>query len=617
MITTIRFSGPATPKTNSDTSGEAHQRQETLQSSQTDKFDTFVRNIREQSTDARYTIDHTVLQHYIRGLFKEKKAPEITKIQRMVSDLLEKTNLSRPATLANQQYILQEAIKNDQRDLFKEYLKSKNIEAIINQSDGLGFSPLSTAVLMHKKHAVRLLLDHGADPNKPDATGTTPLEWTAYSGDRRLYNELMEQLPSEKRDEAHQKLGTLLTTQVNKTRQNFESQSVGPRLFNNTVVDLHQAEQSNDPAAYKKAIGELSLLVKIRNVNVDDPTWDGPPLLFMATAKNAPLTMKTLLLLGADIDKENEFDYSKLPGSGHQNPLQHAAQYGKKDAVNLLIDMGANSNKQHPMHGSFPLAYANTDEIAEILLKAGARANQQDKFGYTPLDDAAKANNLSRLKLLLHYGAKPTLHKAAAESNKETIKTLINAGGNPNALDADGQSPLACATVNRNVPAAEVLLDAGANVEVANSKEPGNTPLKLALEDGNFELSKLLVKHGADLAKVEDNQGNALHHAAANSDNDEFVDFLTNKKVDMHQQNKADGDTPLHIAFRANHAKFADKLVEKKANQLTLNNAGYTPKQVAIEATKEKNDSFNPWYSSASESEAADSDSQFSESDRD
>ena len=97
------------------------------------------------------------------------------------------------------------------------------------------------------------------------------------------------------------------------------------------------------------------------------------------------------------------------------------------------------------------------------------------------------------------------LHYACFFGTAEAAQVLVDAGADLEVI-ARGDNkvaPLQSAAAGGNVGAARVLLDAGADV---NCREEGRfTPLHSAAQGGNVELARLLVERGADReAKLAD-----------------------------------------------------------------------------------------------------------------
>lgn len=123
-------------------------------------------------------------------------------------------------------------------------------------------------------------------------------------------------------------------------------------------------------------------------------------------------------------------------------------------------------------------------DFVKRLLEAGASPDIQDgSTGYTPLHIAAITRQDKVLKLLLEH---------------EDSKNILDKG------DMSGDTPLIFAAGNPLTVNAELLLEAGARVNVANND--GRTALHRAAIMGNPKLVKLLVEHGAD-PFVKDSHG--------------------------------------------------------------------------------------------------------------
>lgn len=82
-----------------------------------------------------------------------------------------------------------------------------------------------------------------------------------------------------------------------------------------------------------------------------------------------PKTMRQFIEAGADLNAKDE-EY-------HSTPLGWAARWGRKEAVDLLLDRGAKTNLPDDLSWATPLAWARRkgrDEIEQMLKEAGATA---------------------------------------------------------------------------------------------------------------------------------------------------------------------------------------------------------------------------------------------------
>src|SRR2546427_4281858 len=118
---------------------------------------------------------------------------------------------------------------------------------------------------------------------------------------------------------------------------------------------------------------------------------------------------------------------------------------------------------------------------------------------------------------------KPTLADAAEQRNSALIRTLLDAGADVNAAQADGMTALHWAVYNDDADTARLLMRSGANVNAANRY--GVPPLSLACTNGNADLVKFLLDAGAD-ANASLQGGETVLMTAARSGNLETAKAL-------------------------------------------------------------------------------------------
>jgi len=120
-------------------------------------------------------------------------------------------------------------------------------------------------------------------------------------------------------------------------------------------------------------------------------------------------------------------------------PLQRAFQGGFVNIAAFLIRHGADINKTE--RGSSLLDTAvrfGSLETVKFLLDAGAKPNERDNYGVTPLMYAASGNNSEAAKLLLEHGADPQLKNPRGQTamdlvshhlpNKEITELFVQLG---------------------------------------------------------------------------------------------------------------------------------------------------------------------------------------------
>lgn len=194
---------------------------------------------------------------------------------------------------------------------------------------------------------------------------------------------------------------------------------------------------------------------------------------------------------GADINKQD---------LGGLTALMHAAAEGQAGAAEELIEQGANVNVQN-VDGAMALMIAverGAREAVEVLLKHKADVNVVDANGATALMRAAFV---------------------VFEGGIDTLRTVLAAGGAEH-LDKRaqaGDTPLLAAAWNRNWEAMAVLVQAGADVNVADGKRE-ITALMAACAHAHAPTVDILLQHGADVAAVA-NGKTSLDFLMASRDN--------------------------------------------------------------------------------------------------
>ena len=263
-----------------------------------------------------------------------------------------------------------------------------------------------------------------------------------------------------------------------------------------------------------------------------------------------------------------------------------AARRGDREGVRTALARKADVNAAQ-IDGSTALHWAvelDDLEMADQLIRAGARVAARTREGATPLQLAATNGSAPMIDRLLKAGADPNalltpagdtaLMMAARTGATEAIRVLAEAGADVNARETwGGTTPLMWAVSEGHADAARLLVAAGADVNsrshyvaaangrgfegrtpVANRAEPKTeefasgwlTPLMLAAREGDVETGRILVEAGADVDAVAGDGKTALAVAIFNGNYD-VASFLIDGKADV---NTADAQrfTPLFWA---------------------------------------------------------------------
>ena len=250
------------------------------------------------------------------------------------------------------------------------------------------------------------------------------------------------------------------------------------------------------------------------------------PLIFAIDFIEDPEIMtaiiKLLLEHGADPNQEDKETVS--------TPLIAAIENNNIEIIKLLLEHGANLENQDEKMFT-PLNYAVEEgnmEIIKLLLEKGADPNEPDEQGCTSLFFAIKNDNPEIIKLLLEHGA--DLNKIILQQGFTTIAVAASQyATKPKAMDflleklTDEQlrEVLSNAITNDINPNIEVklvlqllkkdpklklldavLFDLGEEEDLFSPdlSRPKFLLLKAAVENGNLQLVRLLIKHGTDIS---------------------------------------------------------------------------------------------------------------------
>ena len=117
-----------------------------------------------------------------------------------------------------------------------------------------------------------------------------------------------------------------------------------------------------------------------------------------------------------------------------------------------------------------------------------------------------------RKDINVEFMGQTPMHKAAEKGGPKIVDLLAKNGGNLDAVDKDKWTPLLQASVMGKIDTSEVLLDYGANPNLAN--KDGETALYMAVHmQADAKYVQLLLEFGADTNIVHPSNGTPLHYA--------------------------------------------------------------------------------------------------------
>ncbi|CAB0030574.1 unnamed protein product [Trichogramma brassicae] len=438
----------------------------------------------------------------------------------------------------------------DCAELGKAFLKicdEKRLKLPIDVKDEEGDTPLHLAVRYEHSEMIESLLRRGANPSLVNAKGRTPLHVASAGQDTNV--ETME----------------LFFKMIDETGK---------------TVDIHAREKLGwtplHLAAYHSQGQEVELLLR-RGADLNLACNDG----------------STVLQLICDREKDDEFmelffEYVKkvdrpielnARGKGGSTPLHWALKKDKKRMARVLLSEGANpsltdKNGRTALH-SICLLDERRDkelfvEIAEELRYRG-RIDARDKSGDT------------------------ALHLALSNGKNLKASSLLIRGADPNLATAHGLTPLhlicQCSVVadymvNEFFKIAE---DLNVKVLVDAPDKMGNSPLHLALSNGNKIKAEWLLRWGANPNLVNGNGSTPLHVICNRKIDDDLAETFFEINEDIQQTVLVDakdecGRTPLHLAVARGSPKVTESLLRNGADPNVAGAKGSTPLHIVCKS---------------------------------
>ena len=248
--------------------------------------------------------------------------------------------------------------------------------------------------------------------------------------------------------------------------------------------------------------------------------------------------------------KPNFIRYNIYPTEYDNFPIYLAAEYGRKDIVELLIKLGADPTARD--NGAIHIAIQNGHsdlaefliettkandymtlllaakygelKIVQMMIKAGADRNIPYQVHKTPLHLAIKYDKADIVRELLTRGNclndNELLYLAARKGRIKVVKLLLERFLKTNIIN----EALCIAAENNHIEVVTELLkqnDVKPNID-------NNFPIRTAAREGNTKIVKLLLMEPSVTALITDNSSRLHFQAAAG--NTKEVQMLINKQ---------------------------------------------------------------------------------------
>lgn len=365
-----------------------------------------------------------------------------------------------------------------------------------------GRTPLFTAVAHGRGETARMLLDWGAPAEDEDGSGRTLVVAAVRSGNQPL-------------------LQSILTRVKPKALRQPDRDGRTP---------LHHAVASADPEALAHLFarmepseldpldrdGATPLVLALRRGVAVNPLWDR----YRACARR-------LIARGADVN---------APDGEGRTPMLWAAGSGALDIVNLIAQRNNAAVNQTSRVGRAPLHDAmeyGRPDIVRRLVRLGADVGLPGSHGNTPLHVAAYAGRVDTMTALLNASPRAEwaallnlhnefqetpLHSAVDGGRLACVDLLVGLGGDINARNARGRTPLSRAIAAGRDDLVRALLE--------SDHAPAASHLAHVVSLGRADLAALLLRAGADANGAVGALGETPLMGAIRNDQSEIADLL-------------------------------------------------------------------------------------------
>ncbi|KAJ9498592.1 hypothetical protein H2202_005778 [Exophiala xenobiotica] len=306
--------------------------------------------------------------------------------------------------------------------------------------------------------------------------------------------------------------------------------------------------------------------------------------------------VRMLLDAGTDVNEKSS-----------SRPLKAAAERGRRDLVDLLLQNGAD-----PSDALTSAVRGGRLEIAQMLLDAGADVNENSSRPLQLAIDRGRRDLLSNVdifRLLVELGADPALRRpedavsmlraAAIGGSTPIVQFLLETGHTPVPYDRCTETSLLTEAIRcHRWQIVQLLLEAGADVnpsigadaKCSDHYSPNEwnwpppkleeTPLSCAIKERNEEIARLLIDRGALVAPQTPPTTGAPLVYAAKERMVELVRDLLSRGADANQQgtfvSRGQPTLPIVLAAQVGNEEMVRLLINAGADPNGQDSEGFS-----------------------------------------
>jgi ankyrin repeat protein len=307
-------------------------------------------------------------------------------------------------------------------------------------------TPVADAAEHNNVQSVRYLLQHGEDVNAAQSDGLTALHWAALNNNLEVTEILL-----------------------------YAGGSVKSTTRVGGYTPLHLASQS----------GYFEIMGAILEAGADPNqfTSTGITSMHFAAVSNVPEAIHVLAGYGGNINVLDNF--------ANRTPVMFASVKNANTSLGTLIDLGANLEM--------------TTRIKNYVERANG--DNEDRVQRNRVKDAENGEDAPDSGLGGSFRPPPDPDSIKAEAPPIPVVTVLS--GNEQIGNQGGLTALHLAAREGHIESALRLVEGGADVNHVTEGDL-SSPLLVAVINGNYDLAKMLLEHGADPNLLSDDNAGPL-----------------------------------------------------------------------------------------------------------
>ena len=419
-------------------------------------------------------------------------------------------------------------------------------------ADAQGYTCLHTAVLKScSKEILQTIIDHGADVNATDKQNASSLTIACDIGDEDAINVLLKAGADANNADLVYGNSCLYSA----TLGGCSKETLQAMIDHGADVNgtIKNGVTALTAACSKGNINAINVLLKA-GADPKIAHGQGYTCLHTAVLKSCSKEiLQTIIDHGADVNSTDKDNVSALT---------IACCNGDADAINVLLKSGADANNADVVYGNACLYSATlggcSKETLQAIIDHGADVNGTCKSGVTALMAACSEGNINAINVLLNAGADLNITEP---NNGYTCLHEAACG------DFSGQ-------------ALQTLIDYGAVVNVTTNIK--SSPLICAYHKGNAKAINVLLKAGACVNHADNFNGSTcLHHAITGNCSAEILQAVIGHGADVNAAN-GHSKTALMLACQKGNTNAINVLLKSGADPNITDVEGNTCLRTAV-----------------------------------